>query len=156
MDIVSFFFFYLSQLYYLTSRRRRPWLESRRQCGGNRGGWGVIGGGCRINETSTTGRNCGDTLTARAGCKGGSRERFTAVRRYDGGRTYLQGPKLLHFTLKLSVLFSQKFEPSLQILELHLRLLQLAPTYTLQINQLNCNKNNKCGSGIQLLLLNIS
>ena len=69
----------------------------------------------------------GDALAARAHGKSGRRERLPRVRREHGGRRHAHRPQLLHLPLQAAVLLRQRAEAALQVLALHLRVLQLRP-----------------------------
>lgn len=91
------------------------WRHFRGQSGGGGGGGGrFVGGG-------------GDTLAAGTHGKCGGRERLAGVRGDHGGWAHLNGSQLLHFPLEPPVLLCEGTEPPLEVLALHLCLLQLAP-----------------------------
>lgn len=69
----------------------------------------------------------GDALAARAHAERGRRERLPGVRGEHGGRGHPQRAQLLHLPLQPPVLLGQRAEAPLQVLALHLRLLQLRP-----------------------------
>ena len=106
------------------SLRRRPLRRRRRpRAGGHRprgGGAGVVagGGGCG-----------GDALAGGAhGERGGRRDAGAVeVVRRGGGGGELEGAELLELAVEAAVLVGERLAAALQMLAVHLRLLQLRP-----------------------------
>jgi hypothetical protein len=87
--------------------------------------------GCARGGRGTRGR--GDALAARAHGERGRRERLPGVRGEHGGRGHPHRAELLHLPLEPPVLLGQRAEAALQVLALHLRLLQLGPARILRL-----------------------
>lgn len=97
----------------MASREERG---GRRQPAGGGGGGGSGGAGSR-----------GKALAARAHSEGRGRHGLAGVGGDDGRRSHPHGPQFLHLALQPAVLLCQRAEAALQVLALHLRLLELCP-----------------------------